>query len=100
MANSNSAAVREIETGLLAGLQNRRATVTFDSLVAVEEAHLAALAGVGVPADLRLEAFEVQAVPVTVFLPVLDQRIEHFAGSGAESLPLPPVRAHLVQVFR
>src|SRR5689334_8357327 len=86
MTYSDSAAEREVEAGLLAGLENRRASVTFDFLFAVEEADGAALAGVGVAADLGLEPLEVQAFAIPVRFPVLDQGVEHLTGTRAERL--------------
>src|SRR6185312_15703600 len=95
MANSNATAKGKVETGLFARLENRCAAVAFDFLVAVEEAHRASLAGVGVTADLGLEPLEVQALAVPVRFPVLNQGVEHLTGPRAERLALAPVRAHI-----
>src|SRR6202007_345739 len=47
VADPNSTAVGEVQTGLLAGFQDRRTAITFDSLLALEEANFAALAFTG-----------------------------------------------------
>src|SRR5512147_2123679 len=100
VADADSASVCQVQTRLLAGFQNGRAAVAFDGGVTVEEGDLTAFAFPRVTADLGLEPLVVQPIRVAVVLPVLDQRIEQFAGTRTERFALAPVRTQLVQVAR
>src|SRR4051794_1352 len=84
-ADALAAAVGQVQAGLLAGDQDRRATVALRLAVALEELDRAALALLAA-ADLGLEALHVHAVAVAVALPVLVHRVEHLCRTGDERL--------------
>src|SRR3954471_12007056 len=98
VADPHPAAVGQRRAGLLAGDQDRLSAVTGGLDVADGEADGAALAELAVAlADDGLKALEVQAVAVSLALPVLGHGVEHLGGAREEGLALAPVRALVVE---
>src|SRR5665811_2403275 len=93
MADSHTAAVLELEPGLLAGDQDRFAALALGLDPAAQEADRTAGAlgvAVGAGADDRLEAPHAQAggICARVALPVHVHRVEHGGRAGDEGLSL------------
>ena len=99
VADPDSAAKGELQTSLLAGLQNGCVTTTFGGGVAIEEGDLPALPRCGVAADLGLKPLVVQLLGLPVALPVFDERVKELTWPRTERRAFPPVRAQIVELL-
>ncbi len=98
VADADTAAVRQLQAGVLACDQDGCSPVALHLFLAVEEVDGAALAAPGIPTDDRLETFEVESFGITVFVPVFFEGVEQVARARAEGVAFAPVGAQIVQV--
>ena len=100
VADADAAAELEVQSGFLAGRENRCAAVAFDVLIAAQKADRAALALLVAAADDGLETLVVELVRIAVLLPPGFQIVQEIRRAGAECLTLTPIGAQLVQIGR